>query len=98
MRRKEPPGRWPPLSLVFRHVLWLLCWLCIGGEVVNFDDGFEALNQYKAAHGDLLVPQSMVVTAASGAEVKLGRWVQRMRQLHKNTYITPKARKGFGKV
>ena len=61
-------------------------------------DGFEALNQYKAAHGDLLVPQSMVVTAASGAEVKLGRWVQRMRQLHKNTYITPKARKGFGKV
>jgi hypothetical protein len=28
----------------------------------------------------------------------LGKWIQRQRQLYKNTYITPHARKNFGQL
>lgn len=69
-----------------------------GQEKVEFDDGFTALKAYKVEHGDLFVPQSAVVKSPAGKELKLGKWVQRLRQLHKNTYVTPKARKGFGQM
>ena len=67
-------------------------------EKTDFDAGFSALKSYKAEHGDLFVPQSSVVQSPDGKEMKLGKWVQRLRQLHKNTYVTPKARKGFGQM
>jgi hypothetical protein len=34
--------------------------------------------------------------ADAGAD--LGKWAQRQRQLHKNTFVTPGERKGFGKL
>eukprot|EP00613_Pedinella_sp_CCMP2098_P007087 CAMPEP_0171611444 /NCGR_PEP_ID=MMETSP0990-20121206/10639_1 /TAXON_ID=483369 /ORGANISM="non described non described, Strain CCMP2098" /LENGTH=291 /DNA_ID=CAMNT_0012175027 /DNA_START=462 /DNA_END=1337 /DNA_ORIENTATION=+ len=67
-------------------------------DSVDFDVGLSELKKFKAAHGgDLLVPQNAVVEV-DGQEVKLGRWAQRLRQLHKNTFITPKARAGFGQM
>lgn len=69
-----------------------------GGEVVNFDDGIKELEKYKATHGDVLVPQATAVMTSTGVEIKLGKWVQRQRQLYKNTFVTPRARKGFGQM
>lgn len=67
-------------------------------EKTDFEVGFAALKLYKAEHGDLFVSQSSVIQTSDGKEMKLGKWVQRLRQLHKNTYVTPKARKGFGQM
>jgi hypothetical protein len=32
------------------------------------------------------------------AGADLGKWAQRQRQLHKNTFVTPGERKGFGQL
>jgi hypothetical protein len=52
---------------------------------VEFEAGLKELKKYKQEHGDLLVSQGHVVVI-NGEEVKLGKWVQRLRQLYKNTY------------
>lgn len=66
-------------------------------EAVDFDVGLAELKKYKEQNGDLLVKQG-AVASVDGNEIKLGRWVQRLRQLFKNTYTTPKARTGFGQM
>jgi hypothetical protein len=66
-------------------------------DTVDFNVGIAELKKFKAANGNLMVPQNTVVEV-DGQEIKLGKWSQRLRQLHKNTYITPKARAGFGQM
>lgn len=51
---------------------------------VDFETGIKELKKYKQEHGDLLVSQGYVVTV-KGEEIKLGKWLQRLRQLYKNT-------------
>jgi len=54
-------------------------------DAVDFAAGLAELKKYKDLHGDTVVPQSEVVTVKGGEEIKLGKWVQRLRQLYKNT-------------
>lgn len=53
-------------------------------EAIDFDVGFAELKKYKASKGNLMVPQNSVVEV-NGVDIKLGHWVQRLRQLYKNT-------------
>jgi len=53
----------------------------------DFGAGLAELKKYKEATGDLFVPQAHVVTLEDGTTVKLGKWVQRQRQLYKNTCV-----------
>ena len=34
----------------------------------------------------------------SHPKIDLGKWCQRQRQLYKNTYVTPRARRNFGQL
>ena len=53
---------------------------------VDWDVAYAALQDYHKEHGDCQVPQATIVTAgADGTEIKLGKWVQRQRQVYKNT-------------
>jgi hypothetical protein len=42
-------------------------------DAVDFDVGLAELKKYKAAHGDVMVPQSTVVQV-NGADMPLGKW------------------------
>ena len=57
-------------------------------EAVDFDIGLSELKKYKSEHGNLLVAQSTVVEVNGGESLNLGKWVQRLRQLYKNTVIS----------
>lgn len=72
-----------------------------GGEdsrPVEFQEAFPYLVTYFNENKHTKVPQAVSVTLSDGTPFKLGKWVQRQRQLYKNTYTTPGAREGFGKM
>jgi len=66
-----------------------------GPPPVNWDAAFEALKAYHKRHGDTKVPEK---TLFGDLNQDLGKWCQRQRQVYKNTFVTPGARKSFGKL
>jgi hypothetical protein len=56
-----------------------------GPDPVDWDGAYEALVAYHKQHRSCMVPQATLATLADGTEVKLGKWVQRQRQVYKNT-------------
>mmetsp|Transcript_29313 Transcript_29313/g.49424 ORF Transcript_29313/g.49424 Transcript_29313/m.49424 type:complete len:212 (-) Transcript_29313:223-858(-) len=72
-----------------------------GGEdsrTVEFDEAFVEIQKYFKENKHSKVPQAVIVTLPDGTSFRLGKWVQRQRQLYKNTYTTPGAREGFGQI
>ena len=70
-----------------------------GPPPVDWETAFTALAAYaKANRGSTAVPEKTMVPNLNPMHPKidLGKWCQRQRQLFKNTYLTPHARKNFG--
>ena len=54
-------------------------------DPIDWAGAYDALIQYHKNHGDCNVPQATSAVLADGTEIKLGKWVQRQRQVYKNT-------------
>ena len=65
---------------------------------MDWDVGLRALSDYKKKHGNTKVPEKTMLDNGQGGQFDLGKWRQRQRQLYKNSYVNPGARKGFGQL
>jgi len=62
---------------------------------VDWDEAFQALAAYRKKHGNTNVLEK---TLFGSHDQDLGKWCQRQRQVYKNTFVTPHARKSFGQM
>lgn len=65
---------------------------------VDWNEAYEALASYYKQNKNTNVPYSYVAKLSEGRELKLAKWAARQRQVYKNTYVTPQARKNFGQM
>jgi hypothetical protein len=65
---------------------------------VEWEEAYQALVVFHKKNKNCNVPYTTVSALSGGRELKLAKWAMRQRQVYKNTFVTPQARKNFGQM